>query len=320
MEYKTIEEHTTDMAEWQRSDEHEDEATLGLEMISDPSMNSPTADLLVTSEESVSKSSYQNKDSTKSELISPSELDTTTDYNADSVSTSDRTSIIQDDDVVLPAQEFHQEYTVAKWKTNLTEESDETGAMKCQNISPVQECQDTANHDLDQASTSADHEKKAALGPVEISGTTDLQMDPMESPKDEKVGNKLNLVDCPDEVLQQIFGYVLVSDNPIRPYWNFGSLEVAAETACKENFATVIVAFTGNKKLIDQATTVLYGDNSFKLRHAKLSLWWLKRIGSNVSKLRHMAIRPEEGVMDAFGIRVSIFRVQSPSFDANLEY
>ena len=138
----------------------------------------------------------------------------------------------------------------------------------------------------------------------EMSDTTELATNQVEFLHKEKVETKpFNFLGCPDNVRKQILRCALHSDRQIRPYWNFGALEVAANKACKENYDTMVVAFAGNKELVDETTTILYGENVFKLRHARVSLWWLKRIGPNISKLRHLAIIVEEGVMDGCGTR-----------------
>ena len=162
---------------------------------------------------------------------------------------------------------------------------------------------DTAEEPI-KTSTTADHENEPARGPNETSNTDDLRNNPVESSGDVKVEIKPSgLLSCPDNVIQNILRFILVSNDQIQPYWNFGALEVPERESHKENFITIPAAFVGNKKLVDEATTILYGENVFKLRRAKVSLWWLKRIGSNVSKIKSLKLSLEEGVMDHFGTR-----------------
>lgn len=178
---------------------------------------------------------------------------------------------------------------------------------------PVREYQErsiTADHDMDlaeeplRASVSENREKNLTKGTNKTSSIVDFSTNPVEDSGNGKAKNKpSNLLDYPDNVLQQILRYVIVRDTPIEPYWSFGAVQVAEEEAWKENVNPVLVAFAGNKKLIEPATTILYGENTFKLSHAKVSLWWLKRIGSNVSKIKRLVLSVEEGVMDPFGTR-----------------
>ena len=113
-----------------------------------------------------------------------------------------------------------------------------------------------------------------------------------------------NFLGCPDKVRQRILRHVLHTEKIIKPYYNFGALELPAHKATRENYPTVVAAFAGHAELVDQTTTILYGENSFHLRHAKVALWWLKRIGAaNVSKLKDLYVTLDEGVADHFGTR-----------------
>ena len=205
---------------------------------------------------------------------------------------------------LLQVEEAHNNYTPAKYNENLEGGPQVLSSAPSHNIDPAKEPFETP--------ASTHHEMQEAHEPNEMSNTADLRMDPTESPNNKKETQLFNYVGCPDKVRQQILRYLLLSDEYIKPYWNFGSLEVADHISSRENFTTMIVAFAGNKELLDEATTILYGENEFSLEHGKVSLWWLKRIGPNISKLKHLRIAVEEGVMDQFGTRyetpwVSIF-------------
>ena len=237
---------------------------------------------------------------------------TATDRNVDSMACSDETITIGTDGL-FPVEESYKDLMVTKYNKKPAGERDETGAIKDHDINLDQESHETsttAEHDLHlteepaKTSTSADHEKKPAKEPDETSNTADLGTNPVGSPNNQNIGIKpFNLLGCPDNVLQQILRLFLVSDEQIMPYWNFGAFEETGKDARKENFAPILVAFAGNKKLTDEATTILYGENIFNLQHAEVSMWWLKRIGSNVSKIKHLVISVEEGLMVPFGIR-----------------
>lgn len=263
METKTVEEHTTDTARSNKLDKNEDKDTPGLEMLPD----CPSTD-------------------------SPM---------ADSPVTMKKGNVPYSSKIKVSTE------------TNLARMPDETIIIKDHNANLVGQSYETstnARHDMDlakepvQTSTTADREKEAAREPNKTSITADLGTNPVEPPDNKIIEIKpFNFLGWPDNVRQHVLRCILVSDKPIKPYWNVGALEVAAENSGKENFTTILAAFAGNKKLIDEATTILYGENIFKLSHAKVSLWWLKRIGSNISKIKRLVISVEKGVMDQFGTR-----------------
>ena len=113
-----------------------------------------------------------------------------------------------------------------------------------------------------------------------------------------------NFLGYPDKVRQTILRHILYNKKPIRPFYSFGALELPAQLATRENYTGVVTAFAGNPELVDQSTTILYGENEFHLDDAKIAVWWLKRIGStNISKLRHLRLSLDEGAADHFGTR-----------------
>ena len=238
---------------------------------------------------------------------------TATDRNVDSMAYSEETITIGNDGL-LPVEDSYKNFMVAKYNKEPAGEPNETGAIKDHDMKMDQESHETsttADHNTHlteepvKTSTTADHEKKPATEPGETSNTADLGTNPVGSPNNQKIGFKpFNLLGCPDNALQQILRCVLVSDDQITPYWNFGALESGLEKSNKKNFTTILVAFAGNKKLIDEATLILYGENTFNLQRPKVSLWWLKHIGSNnVSRIKNLIISVDEGVMDCFGTR-----------------
>ena len=164
----------------------------------------------------------------------------------------------------------------------------------------------TVNNSTSLEISSNDEESEENSGPSTDASIDQAGLIPVESLDNEiKVELKpFDFLSYPDKVRQQILRAVLLSDKPIIPYWNLFALEVAEKDANVENYTEMLAAFAGNKELIDQATSILYGENSFHLRSARVSLWWLKRIGSNISKIRRLAITVEEGVMDGLGTRL----------------
>ena len=159
-------------------------------------------------------------------------------------------------------------------------------------------------HETGKAPTAADHDTNLPEERAETA-SANLETNPVESFAGKKVElEPFNLLGCSDDVLEQILFNFFESDEEIRPFWNFEALEVPPKVACNENISgPVLVAFAGNKRLMDLATTILYSDNIFDLRDARISLWWLKRIGSNTSKLRYLKLSVGQGVVDSFGTR-----------------
>lgn len=155
-----------------------------------------------------------------------------------------------------------------------------------------------------EAPTAAEHGMTLLEEPAETAASANVETNPVESFDDKVELEPFNLLGCSDDVLEQILIKLFESEEGIRPFWNFDALEVPGKVACNENiYGPVLAAFAGNKRLVDLATTILYSDNLFELRDAKISLWWLKRIGSNISKLRYLRICVGEGVVDSFGTR-----------------
>ena len=156
-----------------------------------------------------------------------------------------------------------------------------------------------------EAPTAAEHGMNLPEEPAETAASADTETNSVESFDGKKVElEPFNLLGCSDDVLEQILFNFFDIEYEIQPFWNLDALEVLPKVACNENIAgPVLVAFAGNKRLMDLSTTILYSDNFFDLRDAKISLWWLKRIGSNISKLRYLRISVGEGVLDTFGTR-----------------
>ncbi|KAM0806242.1 hypothetical protein BDR22DRAFT_883965 [Usnea florida] len=157
----------------------------------------------------------------------------------------------------------------------------------------------------DRAPTAPDHDMNLPEEPAETAASANIETNPVESFDGKKAEvESFNLLGLSDKVLEQVLLNIFESEEEIKPFWNFDALEVPPKVACNENiFGPVLVAFAGNKRLMDLATKILYNDNLFELRDAKVSLWWLRRIGSNISKLRYIRIFVGEGVVDSFGTR-----------------
>ena len=283
METETDEEQTAHTTEWNHLEENEDEDSPDLELLPRRLFtDSPRSASPVTMKKCTVKFSSTTEQSQRSELVNSDEMDTgttavdpavntSTDHSASSIASLNKTVTIEDD-IVLSIEELFADFTTVKYDKNPAAESDETVIIE--------------DYDTNSAESST-------ANSVETLPNQTVDIKPF------------NFLGCPDNIRQRILHYILVVRNrPINPYWNLGALEVAAKDSGKENLNTLLVAFAGNRKLVDEATTVLYGENTFMLRHAKVSLWWLKRIGSNISKIKRLIIEVEEGVMDHFGTRL----------------
>ena len=214
------------------------------------------------------------------------------DGDADPTVSSDETISAGDD----TAEEFHPLIRAVKDDEIPAGEPNWTGGIEVHTTVTV--------HESGEAPTAADRDTNLRDEPAE-SASAILETNQVESFDGKKVElETFNLLGCSDDVLEQILFHFFESDEEIRPFWNFEALEVPPKVACNENILSpVLVAFAGNKRLMDLATTILYSDNIFDLRDAKISLWWLKRIGSNISKLRYLQISVGQGVVDSFGTR-----------------
>ena len=199
-----------------------------------------------------------------------------------------------------------QNFTIAK--------NNENPALARQiiSISPELDIDRTEEPDLAEEFEETPPDSNSAGTGTERSEESDEMSDNTEVPTNSVASFNQNNVDikpfnflgCPDKVRQRILHHVLRNQNPIRPYYKFGALELPAHMATRENYPTVVAAFAGNAELVDQASTILYGENVFHLRDAKVALWWLQRIGrANVSRLRHLHVALDEGVADHFGTR-----------------
>ena len=185
-----------------------------------------------------------------------------------------------------------QNFTLAKHNENPAE-----GRLVI-SVSPELDIDQTEEfEELSPNSNSTGSETEPSKESDEMSESTEVPTNPVDI-------QPFNFLGCPDKVRHIILRHVLENNRPIRPYYNFGSLELPAHMANQENYPTVVAAFAGNADLVDQATTILYGVNEFQLRRADVALWWLKRIGpTNVSKLSCLSVSLDEGVADHFGTR-----------------
>ena len=253
-------------------------------------------------------------------------IDTTTDRNANStpykgpVGEPDKTGALEDRNLnpVQGSQETSTDTNyVHEYTMGVTKELCKTFTSADhgnESANEVDETSHTVDLQTNPVGSSHGHEVEtqpfvdigitSANGLEETSDINILQTNPAGSPHDHEVEiQPFDLLGCPDNVIQQILQNILVKDEPIKPYWNLGALEVREQDANKANFTTDLIAFpaiafASHSRLLDAATTVFYGENTFDLQHPKVALWWLKRIGPNISKIKHLKIKVEEGEMN----------------------
>ena len=321
------EEQTAEPAECTGSGENEDDNIPGSEMVLDePSRDLPMADASVLAEQGMVSSTKINK-SNQSELKDSDEMDfcntatePTTNNTKGSTAHNTEGSITNNtkDPIVHNTTDTKEKeldfFSLVNHKAKAiasVEEARKHSASAKNNENPAEAPQErsiTPDHntdlaeEFDETSTGTDYEMDPA---EELDETSDFEMTSVEFLSTKKFDLKpFNYQGCPDKVRKQLLRCLLVGNKKIKPYYNFGSLEVPAHKSCRENYTTMIVAFAGNKELLDEATTILYGENVFELQRAKVSLWWLQRIGPNISKLKHLKITVEEGVLDQFLTRL----------------
>ena len=323
-------EQTTYPAECTGSGENGEDNIPGSEMVLDaePSMDSPMADAPVLGEQGMVTSSSRINKSSRSELKDSDEMDfcntatgpitnntkgPTANNTKDSIANNTKGPIVHKAADAAEEKELeffslidHKAKAIAsveearKHSTSAKKNEDRAKAPHERFL--------TSNHNTDLAEESDDTltGTDCEMEPAEdFDETSDFEMTPVVSLTTMKYDIKpFNYQDCPDEVRKQLLRSLLLSSRKIKPYYNCGSVEVAAHKASRENYTTMLVAFAGNKALLDEATAILYGENVFDLSRAKVALWWLKRIGPNISKLKHLKITVEEGVLDQFLTRI----------------
>ncbi|MCJ1481928.1 hypothetical protein MMC06_002089 [Schaereria dolodes] len=87
-------------------------------------------------------------------------------------------------------------------------------------------------------------------------------------------------------IRKRIFRFVLLSDDHMLPFYNFGSLELPNHLL-DADFSNIDVGLAlSNKQLNIEGTDVLYGENTFDFSNADVAIWWFRRVGRNVAKVR----------------------------------
>ena len=333
---ETLEEQTAAAAEGTGLDEDEDENRSGSETLRDnTSMHWQTTDLpLTTEQQGVFWDSAGAEESVLSELVDLDGMQdrtTTHDDTEDRITnevpyrcafdtldtpaqeTADRNanpSASQGQDMfarivnqILVAQAA-EKCTPAKTDLDQAPEPEETPPNSDSTISESEsgeeseEMSDVTEHPLEKSDEMFDMTEH----PVEPSNVTEHPVEPLNEAQVEL--KPFNFLGCPDNVRQRILRFALHNNEQIKPYWNFGALEVPARKCRKQNYPTVVAAFAGNRELAEQTATILYGENVFRLESARIAIWWLRRIGpANVTKLRHLVVTVQEGITDTFGTR-----------------
>ena len=90
------------------------------------------------------------------------------------------------------------------------------------------------------------------------------------------------------KIQNRIMQFSLVRHPPYTPWYNYCSAEQPEEYVQLPNIDVPLVLV--NKDLSARATDIFYGENMFDFVKPEVSLWWLKRIGANASKIRLIRI------------------------------
>ncbi|KAL9123981.1 MAG: hypothetical protein Q9217_006647 [Psora testacea] len=97
----------------------------------------------------------------------------------------------------------------------------------------------------------------------------------------------------PADIRHEVLGYLLVSSDTVRPYFNAGSVRLV-EHECRYENIDASLLYTGekewNKQWYEDATDVLYGENVFEFKEPRVARWWCERIGRNLKKVKKMVV------------------------------
>ncbi|KAK4692077.1 hypothetical protein P7C71_g5056, partial [Lecanoromycetidae sp. Uapishka_2] len=103
-------------------------------------------------------------------------------------------------------------------------------------------------------------------------------------------------LDLPQHLRHRIL-YHAIPKRTIAPRYNQGSVQEgyeATKNLIDVNIAPIVLAI-GNKAFYYAATAAFYGNNIFTFDDPTLALWWLKRIGTNLRKVRHLHFNLGDG-------------------------
>ena len=89
-------------------------------------------------------------------------------------------------------------------------------------------------------------------------------------------------------IQSRVLQFLLVRPAPYKPWYNYCSAEQPEYMVRAPNIDIPLVLV--NKEISARATDVFYGENVFDFNRPEVSLWWLKRIGANISKIRHIQV------------------------------
>lgn len=101
--------------------------------------------------------------------------------------------------------------------------------------------------------------------------------------------------------------YQVLPRRTITPQYNEGSVQescYATQDFTDIDLAPDVLA-VGNKAFYSAATAAFYGRKTFTFNGPTLALWWFKRIGSNLTKVRDVRFNLGDGyVKGSLGVRV----------------
>ena len=125
-----------------------------------------------------------------------------------------------------------------------------------------------------------------------------------------KLGDKpFRFMGLVPEIRNQILQVVLRRSDSIIPYYNYCSVELPEHMAVNENVDTSVLQV--NKQIYEEASHVLYTENTFVFEAPEVALWWLKRIGPSVARIRTAGFVLDSGeVSQAFGaVKEQLWRI-----------
>ena len=102
------------------------------------------------------------------------------------------------------------------------------------------------------------------------------------------------------KIRYEILKYALIRRNLVRPCYHEGNLEDAFNSPVGQVIDSSLLQV--NKLLSFEASEVLYGENGFIIGRPDMGSWWLKKIGSNLAKLRALRIDFNSGIANNLNV------------------
>ena len=119
----------------------------------------------------------------------------------------------------------------------------------------------------------------------------------INAPYSDRPITSLPFIEWPNGVRQQMLISMLVKEGePIIPYYHEGSVEGTRDETKNPNYnITMLLATAGSPQLYQQALETFYSQNVWEFRNPRVALWWLKKLGTKATLLRHINIHLTQG-------------------------